>query len=81
MLNATLQGLVSLPVQIGPSPIIPTVPDFGICDQRYGSRLTPLLCNWAADTLIQGDSAVSYTVVHGDTPGPHTLPHTAMFGG
>ena len=39
----------------------------------------PLLCYGAADTLMQGDSVVSYTV-HGGAPGPHTLPYTAIFG-
>lgn len=82
MFNATLQGLASQPVQAGPSPVIPTVPDYAICDRRYGSNLTPLLCDRAADTLIQGDSVIPYTVMRGGgTPGPHTLPYTAIFGG
>ena len=81
MFNATLQGLATPPAQVGPSPVVPTVPDYGICDRRYGANLTPLLCNWAADTLEQGDSVVPYTVVPGGTPGPRTLPYTAIFGG
>ena len=79
MFNVSLYGPASLPVQAGPSPIIPTAPDYGICDRRYGAHLTPLLCSRAADTLIQGDSLVPYTVRSG-APGPRTLPYTAIFG-
>ncbi|KAF6221663.1 hypothetical protein HO133_001631 [Letharia lupina] len=79
MLNLSLHGPVSLPLQVGPSPVIPTAPDYGICDRRYGDHLTPLLCGWAAETLIKGDSLVPYTV-RGGVPGPQTLPYTAIFG-
>ncbi|CAD6565191.1 MAG: hypothetical protein ASARMPRED_006505 [Alectoria sarmentosa] len=79
MFNLSLHESASLPLQAGPSSFIPTAPDYGICDQRYGARLTPLLCGWAADTLMQGDSLVPYTV-RGGAPGPQTLPYTTMFG-
>lgn len=79
MFNVSLHGPASVPFQAGPLPLIPVAPDYGICDRRYGARLTPLLCGWAAETLSSGDSLVSYTV-HGGVPGPQTLPYTAFFG-
>lgn len=79
MFNTSLYGLASLSVQVGLPPFIPTAPDYGICDRRYGARLTPLTCGWAADTLIKGDSLVPYSV-HDSAPGPQSLPYTAMFG-
>ena len=79
MLNLSLHGPASLPIQAGPLPFIPTAPDYGICDWPYGTRLTPLLCGRAADTLKQGASLVPYTL-HGGAPGPQTLPQTAEFG-
>ena len=79
MSSLSLLRPASLALQAGPSPIIPSIPNFGICDRRYGSHLTPLLCGRAADTLIEGDSLVPYTVHSGD-PGPQTLPYTVMFG-
>lgn len=79
MFNLSLHGPASFPLQAGPSPMIPTAPDYGICDRRYGARLTPLTCGWAADTLIKGDSLVPYSV-HDSAPGPQSLPYTAMFG-
>lgn len=79
MFNTSLYGLASLSVQVGLPPFIPTAPDYGICDRRYGAHLMPLMCSRAADTLIQGDSFIPYTV-HGGAPGPLTLPYTAMFG-
>ena len=79
MFNVSIDGAASLPVQAGPSPLIPTAPDYGICDRRYGAHLTPLLCGWAADTLTIDDSLVPYTVRDG-APGPQTLPYTAIFG-
>lgn len=79
MSNVSLHGLASLPVQAGPSPLVPIAPDYGICDQRYGATLTPLICDRAADTLVPNDSVVPYTV-DGGGPGPHTLPYTAVFG-
>ena len=81
MFNLSLLRPASLALQAGPSPIIPPIPDFGICDRRYGSNLTPLLCGRAADTLTQGDSLVPYTVHSGDPgPQPQTLPYTVLFG-
>ncbi|KAL9133977.1 MAG: hypothetical protein Q9175_004843 [Cornicularia normoerica] len=80
MFNLSLHGQASLPLQAGPSPVIPTAPDYGICDRRYGAHLTPLLCGCAANTLIQGDSLMRYTV-GGGAPGPHILPYTAIFAG
>ena len=79
MFNLSLNGPVGLPYSAGPTPFVPIAPDFGICDRRYGAHLTPLLCGWAADTLIQGKSLVPYNV-HGGVPGPQTLPYTAVFG-
>ena len=79
MFNVSLHGSVSLPYLVGPPPFAPIAPDYGICDRRYGSHLTPLLCGRAAETLQTGDARVPYTV-HGGVPGPQTLPYTAMFG-
>lgn len=79
MFNLSLHGPASLAVQAGPSPMTPVVPDYGICDRRYGTRLTPLLCGRAADTIVRGGSLVQYTVQDG-APGPRTLPYTALFG-
>lgn len=79
MSNISLHSPASFPLQAGPPPLVPTAPDYGICDRRYGSHLTPLLCGWAVDTLTLGDSLVPYTV-HGGAPGPQSLPYTAIFG-
>ena len=62
-----------------PPPFVPVEPDYGICDRRYGSHLTPLLCGWASETLTQGNSPIQYTV-GGHARGPQVLPHTAVFG-
>ncbi len=79
MFNLSLLEPASLQYSAGPLPFAPIAPDYGICDRRYGAHLTPLICGWAADTLIQGDSLERYTV-RGGVPGPHTLPYTAIFG-
>ena len=79
MLPLSLNGTSGLQYSSGPPPFAPVAPDYGICDRRYGSHLTPLLCGWAAETLIQGDSLIPYTV-GGHTRGPQVLPHTAVFG-
>lgn len=79
MFNVTLQGPTGLPYSAGPAPFIPIEPNYGICDRRYGSNLTPLLCGWAAKTLIEGDSLFPYAV-RSFASGPETLPYTAMFG-
>ena len=79
MFNISLYGPASLPVQPGPSYFVPTAPDYAICDRQYGAHLLPLMCGRAADTLIQGNSFIPYTV-RGGAPGPRSLPYTATFG-
>ena len=79
MFNISLHGPGGLLYSAGPSLSTPVAPDYAICDRRYGTRLTPLLCGRAADTLTLGDSPVEYTV-HTGGPGPQSLPHTATFG-
>ena len=78
MASLLLNGTTSL--AYAPPPLIPIPPDYSICDRRYGSHLMPLLCGWAAETLTQGDSPISYTVSGSGATGPHNLPHTAIFG-
>lgn len=79
MMALSLNGTSSFQYASGPPPFDPVAPDYGICDRRYGSRLTPLLCGWATETLTQGDSPTPYTV-SGHARGPQVLPHTAVFG-
>ena len=79
MLSISPHGPLGLVNLTYPSPLVPKLPDYAICDRRYGTRLTPLLCGMAANTLMEGDSPVSYTV-HDGIPGPYTLPYTAIFG-
>ena len=74
-----LNGTSSLQFSPGTQPFVPVLPDYGICDRRYGSHLTPLLCGWATETLRQGDSPVPHTV-GGRAGNPQDLPHTAVFG-
>ena len=77
MMALSLNGTSSF--HYAPPRFAPVEPDYGICDRRYGSRLTPLLCGWAAETLTQGDSPIPYTV-SSHARGPQVLPHTAVFG-
>ena len=79
MFNVSLHGPTGLPYSADPAPFVPIEPDYGICDRRYGSNLTPLLCGWAAKSLIEGDSLLPYAV-RSVASGPETLPYTAMFG-
>ena len=79
MMALSLNGTSGLQYAPGLPPFVPVAPDYGICDRRYGSHLTPLLCGWAAETLTQGDSAIPYTV-SSHARGPQALPHTAVFG-
>lgn len=79
MFNLSLHEPTGLAFSTGLRPLAPTAPDYGICDRRYGARLTPLLCTWAAETLTEGNSPFPYAV-SGGPAGPQALPHTAMFG-
>ena len=67
--DRTLSSLRAIP---------PVLPDFHICDQRYGLNLNPIDCNLAGSALPAGASAVPYAV---DTSGARfALPLSVQHG-
>ena len=58
--------------------VAPNVPDFHICDQRYGQNLNPIDCDFARRLMPAGASAVPYAV---DTSGARfALPFSMQHG-
>lgn len=61
-----------------PQAIPPTLPDYHICDQRYGNNLNLIDCDSARRLMPAGASAVPYTV---DTSGARfALPFSMQHG-
>ena len=58
--------------------IPPVLPDFHICDQRYGFNVDPADCNVAARGLPAGASEVPYAVNTGGAA--HVLPVSIKHG-
>ncbi|KAI4273236.1 MAG: hypothetical protein LQ337_004769, partial [Flavoplaca oasis] len=62
-----------------PRPFISPLPDFDICDRRYGMKLDIPRCDVAASRLDVGSASTSYHV--SDQAGPQTLPQSINYGG
>lgn len=56
----------------------PTLPDFDICDRRYGMNLDIPRCDVAASRLDVGSASTAYQI--SDRAGPHTLPQSINYG-
>ena len=56
----------------------PTVPDFDICDRRYGMNLDIPRCDVAAGRLDFGSASTTYYI--SDQGGHHTLPRSVDYG-
>ncbi|KAL8791183.1 MAG: hypothetical protein Q9213_000140, partial [Squamulea squamosa] len=57
---------------------MPTLPDFDICDRRYGMNLDIPQCDVAAGRLDIGSARTTYHI--SDPAGPHTLPRSIDYG-
>ena len=58
--------------------IPPALPDYHICDQRYGQNFNLIDCDFARSSMPAGVSAVSYTI---DTSGARfALPFSMQHG-
>ncbi|KAL8996660.1 MAG: hypothetical protein Q9169_003884 [Polycauliona sp. 2 TL-2023] len=68
-------SLLTLPRPLG----TPTLPDFDICDRRYGMNLDIPRCDVAASRLDAGSASTTYQI--SDQEGPHVLPRSIDYGG